>query len=113
MKWFKSFLQNWQQIVKHNNKVSSIKTITRGIIQEENYSQLLFSLFINNVTKYMRKTILFADDVQIYIKCDIDKITDGIKSVNDEIKNIERYCNDYGIDITPNKTKAIIRFLKK
>lgn len=91
-------------------KISKSQTITRGIIQGENNSQMLFSLFINNLVSYIRfsKVILFADDVQIYIECDISAITNGIAIINNELTNIIQYGSDYGIKIHPSKTKAII-----
>lgn len=69
MKWYISFLNGWEQVVKKDEKFSQPKTITRGIIQGENNSQLLFSIFINNITEYIKicKIIMFADDVQLYI----------------------------------------------
>lgn len=110
LKWYRSFLKEWKQIVKHKDEMSNSQTITHGIIQGENNSQLLFSIFINNITKYINscKTILFADDVQIYIDCDIDKINETIELVNNEIKNIEQFCRDYGISLNASKTKSII-----
>ena len=110
MNWFRSFLSGWQQVVKYNNKCSKQQAITRGIIQGENNSTLLFSIFINNITKYVKvcKIIMFADDVQIYIECDVDEIEMGISKINEELKNIEQFCKDYGIDINPLKTKALI-----
>ena len=90
MNWFRSFLSGWQQVVKYNNNCSKQQAITRGIIQGENNSTLLFSIFINNITKYVKvcKIIMFADDVQIYIECDVDEIEMGISKINEELKNI-------------------------
>lgn len=84
--------------------------INRCIIQDEDNSQILFSVFINNLMKYIKKcnTVLFADDVQIDIDCDIDKIGKCIKTNNDDIGNIETFCAKYGFDINPEKTKATV-----
>lgn len=110
MQWFKSFIGGWHQIVKHNGGTSKSLPITRGIIQGENNSQLFFSIFINHVGQYIKtcNAIMFADDVQIYIECDIQKVEDGIKIINNEIKNIEKFCREFCIEINPSKTKAII-----
>lgn len=71
---------------------------------------MLFSLFINNLVPYIKnaKCIMFADDVQIYIECDISAIDDAIEIINGELANIVQFGTDYGIDINPSKTKAII-----
>lgn len=67
LNWFESFLTGWQQRVKFDNKFSTPQTIRRGIIQGENNSQLLFSIFINNITKRINrcKMTQFAGDTQI------------------------------------------------
>lgn len=90
--------------------MSKPQIIKRGIIQGENNSQTLFSLFINNLVTYIKvaKVILFADDVQIYIECDASAINEGIEIINGELENIVKYGIDYGIAINPSKTKAII-----
>lgn len=51
---------------------------------------------------------MFADDVQIYIECEIQKVEDGIKIINNGIENIEKFCHEFCIEINPSKTKAII-----
>lgn len=110
MKWYESFLNGWRQVVQHDGSVSNPKTIRRGIIQGENSSTILFTIFINNLVKYIRecKAILFADDVQIYIESDIEDVNENIERINNDLRNIERFTGDYGIDINPEKTKAII-----
>lgn len=110
LEWFKSFLTGWQQTVRQKNNCSKPIAITRGIIQGENNSQMLFSLFINNLVTYIKhtKVILFADDVQLYMECDVLAINGGIEIINKEMKNVIDYCKDYGIKINTLKTKAII-----
>lgn len=110
MKWYKSFLSGWNQVVKHDGMLSEEMTIERGIIQGENNSQLLFSLFINNIIKYIRicKKTLFADDVQIHVEAEVAEVKTGIENVNTDLLNIERFCEEFGIEINTDKTKAII-----
>lgn len=110
LKWYENFLSEWQQTVKSEDGVSHPQTIKRGIIQGENNSQMLFSLFINNLVSYIKftKIILFADDVQIYVECDVSAIKEGIQIINNELVNVVKYGTDYGIEINPSKTKAVI-----
>lgn len=110
LKWYQNFLNGWQQVVRHDDRVSRPKIIKRGIIQGENSSTLLFSIFINNIVKYIKVSniVLFADDVQIHIESDIASVSENIQKINDELKNVEAFTFDYGIEINPNKTKAII-----
>lgn len=96
--------------IVHNNKMSDQRMIKRGVIQGENNSQILFSLFIINIARYIEKCTMamFADDVQIYYEFNISEIENGIQIINNELKNIEQFCIEYGIEINPAKTKAII-----
>lgn len=72
------FLTGWRQVVKFNGELSESKVIRRGIIQGENNSQLLFSVFINNITKYIKncRVLLYVDDVQLYIESDVRNLND-------------------------------------
>ena len=110
LKWFKSFLIGWNQIVKQGKCVSDPLIIKRGIIQGENNSQLLFSIFINNIIKYVKvcKVIMFADDIQLYIECDVDKINEAIEKINQELQNILQFCHDFGMNINPKKSQALV-----
>lgn len=110
MMWFTSFLHQWKQITKHDGNESKPCTIRRGIIQGENNSQALFSIFINNILKYISncKSVLFADDLQIYLECDPNEIHAGIAKINDDMHGIEKFCVDYGVDLNSKKSLAII-----
>lgn len=110
MKWYANFLNGWEQVVHHDNRTSAPRSIRRGIIQGENSSTILFSIFINNIVNYIKecKVTLFADDIQIYIESDIASVCENINKINIELKNIQRFTNDYGIEINRDKTKAII-----
>lgn len=110
MKWYKNFLSDWQQVVKYDDKISKARTIKRGIIQGENNSQLLFSIFINNIIQYLKfsKVILYADDVQLYIETGLANIGDAIDILNSEMHNVEQFCNDFGMSINSSKSEAII-----
>lgn len=35
-------------------------------------------------------------------------VNEGIKTINDKLKNIEQFCKDYGLEINPSKLQAII-----
>lgn len=86
MRWYKSFLSGWSQVVRHDGMESEKMTIERGIIQGENNSQLLYSLFINNITKYIKicRTTLFADDVQIHDVVDVAEVEAAVWTINTE-----------------------------
>lgn len=96
--------------MKHGDEISEQRTIKRGIIQGENNSQALFSIFINNVLGYIKscKSILFADDLEVYLECDNNMIDNGIQKINDDMRGIEKFCNDFGVELNPVNSVAII-----
>ena len=64
LKWFKDYLSNWQQQVRCNGAVSTLRPIKCGVPQGSNQGPLLFLLYINDLPKVckMLNVILFADD---------------------------------------------------
>lgn len=110
LQWFKNYITGWNQKVKFNNKISNEKIIERGVIQGENNSQLLFSLVINNITKYIKhsKYAIFADDFQLYKECDIENIEETVKLLCEDMNGITKFGEDYNFNINPSKSKAII-----
>lgn len=83
----------------------AIKYQKRSLFKGASYKAI-----INNLISYLKnaKVILFADDVQIYLECEVSAINDGIEIINGELVQIIQYGKDYGIEINPTKTKAII-----
>lgn len=108
--WFEDFLQNWRQVVKFGDKYSNPLRIERGIIQGENNSQLLFSLFINNIVKYVKtcRVMLFADDVQLYIESKVNEGNDTIDKINEEMQRIQDFAELFVLTMNDDKTKSII-----
>lgn len=66
MSWFKSFLSNRIQIIKHKNFVSNQKNVTSGVPQRNYLSPFIFSIFTNDLPKVIAqsKILLFTDDMK-------------------------------------------------
>lgn len=112
LSWFKSFLQNWQQSVLWNDQLSVKATINTGVFQGEGSSQLLFSLFINQLISYVKNCSLrqFADDTCLLIESKIDKaeIEASVQKINDDMVNVLNFCQQYQLSVNPKKSEAII-----
>lgn len=109
-KWFSNFIAGWKQTVRIESHISDPLVIKRGIIQGENNSQLLFSIFINNITKYIKnsESIIFADDVQLFIESDVNQVDTAIARINDDLMNIGKFSNEYGLTLNAKKSGAIV-----
>lgn len=89
--WFGSYLYNRRQQIKtHGGSTSSWKVNSIGVPQGSTLSALLFSLYINRISSNVMfcNTMLYADDMQMYISCDLSKINDAINGLNTDLRTV-------------------------
>ena len=65
--WFKSYLSNRKQYVNWHGSNSKIETVSCGVPQGSILGHLLFTLYVNDLSKVSNKivSILFADGTTI------------------------------------------------
>ena len=87
LQWFRSYLENREQIVKFNDCYSEKMTIKHGIPQGSVLAPILFLLYINDISNYCKKCKLklFADDTMLYVT---GKVEDIESKLNEDLKNI-------------------------
>ena len=105
--WFNSYLRNRKQFIFYNDKNSSMLDITCGVPQGSILGPLLFLLYINDLQKASSivKPIMFADDTNIFFS---DKhITSLFSTMNNELKNIQKWFNSNKLSLNASKTKYI------
>merc|ERR1711972_178376 len=72
--WFSSYLQNRSYKVKINNTLSDGTKLNYGVPQGSILGPILFSLYITEINNIISSHNLschfYADDIQIYLKCD-------------------------------------------
>ena len=77
LKWFQSFLSERQFQVNIEGNLSKRYDINHGVPQGSVLGPTLFSLYSQGVSSivesYGFSVHLYADDMQIYFKCDIDE----------------------------------------
>ena len=104
LKWFKSYLDNRFQFVVYNNHISDVKKTRVGVPQGSCLAPLLFSIFINDITKLNLNGILylFADDMNLVVsaKTYIDLET----KINSDLYNINNWFKKHRL--VPNLTKS-------
>ena len=110
LKWFESFLTGRKSQVNIENCLSSFVDVKYGVPQGSVMGPVLFSLYVQElhkiVERYNFNMHIFADDVQIYFKCDINNINLlKLKNCMDEIKY---WANINFLKLNDTKTKFLI-----
>lgn len=110
--WINSFLNKRKIQVKIGNEFSEEKEVENGTPQGSAISPILFLIAINDIEigKEIKKSI-FADDTAIWKSGKNLKYLE--KKIQKAIKDINRWCNNWGFKISIEKTKVIVFTRKK
>ena len=106
-----NFLENRKFTVAVGNSMSSEYRITTGTPQGAPLSSILFSIYINdiplNIQKNCTGSVLFADDLAYF---NIYKKYSPLveKHINDHLKNIETWLNNWRLKMAAHKCNYII-----
>ena len=108
--WFESYLDGRIQSVRVGSTYSSPLEVTFGVPQGSILGPLLFLIYINDLPQFVRDCllVLYADDTQILISGDIDKIHELLKKAENILTSAKQYFNTNGLLLNENKTKFIV-----
>jgi hypothetical protein len=108
LKWFRDYLVNRKQKVKHGNELSSEIPIVYGVPQGSKLGPLLFLLYINDIVAAVEncRVHLFADDTLIY--CIAKKEEDIVNTLNLDLSSVESWLKNNKLKVNATKTKAMI-----
>ena len=106
--WFSTYLSNRFYRVKINNTLSKPTELNFGVPQGSILGPVLFSLYINYISKIAAahnvNIHFYADDIQLYITCDKDTdFTNLIKC----LEAINLYTNNNFLKLNKSKTQVI------
>ena len=113
--WFNSYLTNRKQAVVIDGTSSEHKSISHGVPQGSTLGPLLFLIFINDIYKCTKffKFILFADDSTLSVILPSDSPKLIAKTLNSELKNVNKWLTCNKISINDDKTKYMIFSYKR
>ncbi|CAB0036349.1 unnamed protein product [Trichogramma brassicae] len=108
-----SFLSGRRQaVIGEGGATSSYRTCTSGVPQGSSPGTILFSIFINSLLDVLQHcgttAMLFADDLQIYLSCEPDKLNDTIARFNADAHSVLQWSRDCGLTLNIPKTQAIV-----
>ena len=107
--WFENYLKNRVQSVRIGSVISSPLKIAFGVPQGSILGPLLFLIYINDLPQYIRDCLLviYADDTQIMLTVEIDKINELLQKAKDVLTTAKAYFNSNGLLLNENKTQLI------
>ena len=107
-KWFQSYLQDRYQCTVVNGVASTMQKVDCGIPQGSNLGPLLFLLYINDLTKCIKKckVSLYADDTCIYVP-DKDPRT-VVTTLNDELKSVDKWLTKNKLALNAKKCEFLL-----
>ncbi|XP_045452327.1 uncharacterized protein LOC123661409 [Melitaea cinxia] len=107
--WFQNYLRGRRQRVRVNDSFSNWSAVRAGVPQGGVLSPLLFSIFINSISKVISSLYhLYADDLQIYTHCTIEELPQTVSIINDDLLRVANWSKSFGLTVNPRKTQAII-----
>ena len=108
LSWFKEYLKDRQQYVILNNEKSPTTTVTLGVPQGSILGPMLFLIYINDISNIFSqsKTILFADDMTMYLTGQSPEQL--IQNANSELEKLYEWCLCNRLTINANKTNFML-----
>ena len=108
--WFKSYLFNRQIRVYENGSFSEEKPVYTGVPQGSVLMRLLFVLFFNDISNYLKysKIVKYVDDTVIF--CENGKLPTIEHQVDEDLKNLSRWFeeNELLINLKPGKAELLL-----
>lgn len=107
---FESYLSGRSQSTRApDGSLSSWRDVTIGIPQGSVLSGLLFVIFSNSIPNGLIycSHMLYADDLQLYLSCDVSELDVAIAKVNADLAYIFDWCNKHSMTINGLKSKAM------
>ena len=107
-KWLENYLHNRKQCTVANDITSDLKSISCGVPQGSVCGPLLFLLYINDLTKALKKckVSLYADDTVLYYSnsnMDIVRV-----SIQEDLIELSNWCRMNKLTINCKKTKYCV-----
>lgn len=104
--WFLSYLSHREQVITINGYCSKPFYPTSGVPQGSNLGPLLFSIYINDVTKVISnsKVLLYADDLKLLKR--IENLSDHL-ALQADVVSFQNWCIKNKLELNVKKCKVV------
>ena len=81
--------------------------LTNGVPQGSILGPVLFTIYINDLISAITHshTAAYVDDSQLYLKFPVSDSSSAMAAVNQDLRNITKWCATNALLINPDKTK--------
>lgn len=106
--WFTSYLENRKQFVKEKEKISETKEFTVSVPQGSLLGPLLFSIYVNDLSKLELngQLVFYADDCSIVYSADDYQELESL--VNSSLNEINNWMFDNRLTINEKKSNYLL-----
>ena len=108
--WFSSYLSSRYQRVRYEDSVWELLPLTNGVPQGSILGSVLFTIYINDLISAVThcQAAAYVDDSQLHFKFPVSDSSSAMAAVNQDLRNISRWCAENSSLINPEKTKLVV-----
>ena len=105
LRWIKAFLSNRPRTVVLESEKSSQVTVTSGVPQGSVLGPILFLVFINDLTEYIKSKVrLFTDDTAVYL---VVSNLEHTQILQEDLDRLAKWSLKWDMEVNPSKCTVI------
>ena len=109
--WFNSYLSDRNQRVRIHDALSEPLPLKNGVPQGSILGPVLFTIYVDDLLSVPvhSKSVCYVDaDCKLYLSFPSVDLPDAIELLNEDLRNICKWCCQNSLLINPNKTKVLL-----
>ena len=99
-----------KQAVKIEDTLSEPLPLTVGVPQGSILGPVLFTLYVNDLLQVPKhcRALGYVDDTKNFMARPSSQLSDAFSAVNQDLRDISRWCCAHSLLINPDKTKFLV-----